>query len=209
MDKLTRREKEKLARKEAIIEAAEKLFYENGFDRVSMDQVAKEAEFTKRTLYQYFPGKEELYFAVALRGFRRLFTYCGEAMARGKNGNEKLRLSGTAYYRFFKDNPETFRVINSIGAVKKRSGGEYDQWRNFDKQMFRSFTDIIEEGKADGSIRKDLDAEKCTYSIIFMTTAFFNFLAQTGESFTKHAGIDMDEFVNYTLELYGGVYKRE
>lgn len=43
-----------------IIEAARKLFYKYGFKRVSVDEIAKEAKITKRTLYKYFKSKEEI-----------------------------------------------------------------------------------------------------------------------------------------------------
>jgi AcrR family transcriptional regulator len=37
-----------------------------------MDDVAKEAEFSKRTVYVYFNSKEQIYFEVMIRGYRLL-----------------------------------------------------------------------------------------------------------------------------------------
>ena len=47
-------------KEEQIIEAARKLFYQFGFKKVSMDEIAKEANVTKKTIYMYFGSKEEL-----------------------------------------------------------------------------------------------------------------------------------------------------
>ena len=47
-------------KEEQIIEAARKLFYQFGFKKVSMDEIAKEANVTKKTIYMYFSSKEEL-----------------------------------------------------------------------------------------------------------------------------------------------------
>lgn len=47
-------------KQEQIIEAARKLFYKYGFKRVSVDEIAREAKVTKRTLYMYFKSKEEI-----------------------------------------------------------------------------------------------------------------------------------------------------
>ena len=47
-------------KKEQIIEAARKLFYQFGFKKVSMDEIAREAGVTKKTIYMYFNSKEEL-----------------------------------------------------------------------------------------------------------------------------------------------------
>lgn len=52
------------ARREAIIEAAAKLFEEAGYEAASMNELAKRLGGSKATLYGYFPSKEELLVAV-------------------------------------------------------------------------------------------------------------------------------------------------
>ena len=44
-----------------IIEAARMLFNKYGFKKVTMDEIAREANVTKRTVYSYFSSKEELF----------------------------------------------------------------------------------------------------------------------------------------------------
>lgn len=46
---------------DAIVEAATNLFQTLGFDGASMDRVAEAANVSKRTLYNHFPSKEELF----------------------------------------------------------------------------------------------------------------------------------------------------
>ena len=48
-------------KKEQIIEVARQLFHKYGFKKVSMDEIAKEAGVTKKTIYSYFKSKEELF----------------------------------------------------------------------------------------------------------------------------------------------------
>lgn len=48
-------------KREAIVQAATTLFQKHGFDGISMDRVAEAAEVSKRTLYNHFPSKEELF----------------------------------------------------------------------------------------------------------------------------------------------------
>ncbi len=43
-----------------IINAARELFNQYGFKKVSMDEIAKKAGVTKRTIYKYFSSKQEL-----------------------------------------------------------------------------------------------------------------------------------------------------
>ena len=44
-------------KQEQIIQAARKLFNKFGYKRVSMDEIAKEAGVTKKTVYSYFASK--------------------------------------------------------------------------------------------------------------------------------------------------------
>ena len=54
------RERKKRRTHEAILNAALALFVEHGFDQVSITQVAEAAEVSRRTLFSYFPTKEDL-----------------------------------------------------------------------------------------------------------------------------------------------------
>ncbi|MFI9823601.1 TetR/AcrR family transcriptional regulator [Streptomyces sp. NPDC052013] len=54
------RERKKQRTRAAISDAAIALFLEHGFHRVSVAQVAEAAEVSKRTLFAYFPTKEDL-----------------------------------------------------------------------------------------------------------------------------------------------------
>ena len=62
---LTRRERERLARRHAMLDAALAVFAEHGYERASVEEIAERAEFGKGTIYNYFPGgKDELFFAL-------------------------------------------------------------------------------------------------------------------------------------------------
>ena len=47
-----------------IVKVAERIFLQSGFSRVSMDDLAKELGMSKKTLYAYFAGKDDLVRAV-------------------------------------------------------------------------------------------------------------------------------------------------
>lgn len=51
-------------RREAIVEAASKLFQEFGYEGASMNELANRLQGSKATLYRYFPSKEALFDAV-------------------------------------------------------------------------------------------------------------------------------------------------
>ena len=63
-----RRKREIEQRRETAINAANRLFYLNGYENVTVDDIASEAEISKTTLYSYFNDKEALFFAVSQPG---------------------------------------------------------------------------------------------------------------------------------------------
>ena len=50
-----------MGKNENIITAARELFIQYSFDKVSMDEIAKKAGVTKKTIYYYFRDKQELF----------------------------------------------------------------------------------------------------------------------------------------------------
>ena len=55
------------ASREAIVEAASRLFLERGFGSVSVDELAEAAGLARRTLYNQFASKEEIFREMLLR----------------------------------------------------------------------------------------------------------------------------------------------
>ena len=58
--RMTRREREKLRHRREILEAAERVFVEQGFEHVTVEDIAREAEFSVGAIYTFFANKEVL-----------------------------------------------------------------------------------------------------------------------------------------------------
>jgi AcrR family transcriptional regulator len=56
------RERKKAQTRELIAEAARRLFEERGFEAVTVADVAREAEVAEKTVFNYFPTKEDLFY---------------------------------------------------------------------------------------------------------------------------------------------------
>ena len=151
----------------------------------------------------------DLFLAVAHQGFQRILGCFHEAIQKGTNGFEKLHLLGLAYYQFYKEFPDTFRLLTDVRHVKSKvdfnsNRGEFTEFDNF---MFREFVKIIAEGKADGSIRPDLDTTKGAYSIALVTMGLFNMLLSTGKTFAMHFALESKELIYCTLQLLGDAFR--
>lgn len=62
-------------KREAIVQAAIDEFGDHGFEVTSMDRIAARAEVSKRTVYNHFPSKEELFAEI----MQRLWSRAGES----------------------------------------------------------------------------------------------------------------------------------
>lgn len=57
-----RRSRKRLAMREGISNAATRLFFERGFDRVTVDEIAAAADVGRMTVFNHFPRKEDMFF---------------------------------------------------------------------------------------------------------------------------------------------------
>lgn len=71
-------------KREAILEAARKVFLDIGFGATSMDAIAVAAKVSKQTVYNHFGSKEELFAAMVRSACDRMLTVFEEAAKSGK-----------------------------------------------------------------------------------------------------------------------------
>jgi AcrR family transcriptional regulator len=107
-----RKEREKEHRKEEIIDAAQKVFFEKGLLAATMDDIAEAAELSKGTLYLYYKSKEDLYLAVMMRGTEKLTEMFHAVVASSDPTLQKIVNFGAAYSAFFRSYPNFFRMFH-------------------------------------------------------------------------------------------------
>jgi len=73
-----------------ILEAAITLFTRQGFHQTKLDEVAKQAEIAKGTLYLYFKGKEDLFVQCLIDGFEKSMDSTREAIASSESTSVRL-----------------------------------------------------------------------------------------------------------------------
>jgi AcrR family transcriptional regulator len=143
-----------------MIGAAEELFREHGFDSVTMDLVAEKAEFSKRTLYQYFSGKDDLVCACILEAFGAFDRYLEPLIEAAGNGKEKLLALGRAHSNFRKDERYYHGAI--AYSLYETGGGECRAWVS---GMYAKIEQYLRLGGSDGSLRSDIDPHRVSYTI--------------------------------------------
>jgi AcrR family transcriptional regulator len=69
-----RRSRKRLATRQAISDAATRLFIERGFDRVTVDEIARAADVGRMTIFNHFPRKEDMFFDLDEAGREDILT---------------------------------------------------------------------------------------------------------------------------------------
>lgn len=69
---LGRRARERLQRRREILDVARQHFARRGFNGTTLDEIARQAEFAKPTLYQFFTSKEHLFHSILVDGYQDL-----------------------------------------------------------------------------------------------------------------------------------------
>jgi AcrR family transcriptional regulator len=116
---LDRRTRKRLATRQAISDAATRLFFERGFDQVTVDEIAEAADVGRMTVFNHFSRKEDLFFDLDAAGRADLLNALKQR-DHGATPIEALRLFAhrvveelKPYVRF---SPESQRFIEILGA---------------------------------------------------------------------------------------------
>jgi len=151
-----RREREKEQRKQEITDAAEKVFFSMGIEKATMQHVADTAELSKGTLYLYFKSKEDLHYALNLRGMRVLREIMETHYNEEADGFDNVINMGRAYLEFYNSYPNYFESIIHFESSKLATVSKENQRQIISKASPLVYLiEILDQGKKDGSIRKD------------------------------------------------------
>ncbi len=160
---VSRKEKEIEFRENLIIEAAEKLFLENGFESTKMEDIASESDYTKPTLYKYFSCKEEILLAVYMRGWNRSFELIKKAAESKEKGYDKLLAAAKSYNNFFSQNSIYFSLLKYVhdkGIKLCDSNQKREQeFEKSSKKKLKLFSEIMKKGIEDGSIFSEIESK--------------------------------------------------
>jgi AcrR family transcriptional regulator len=117
------RERKKERTRLAIAEAAQRLFRERGFDAVTVAEVAREADVSEGTVFNYFPTKEELFYG-QMESFEAALVDAVRERATGESVPEAFRRFVLEQSRGLAERADlieaAMRVINASPALQAR-----------------------------------------------------------------------------------------
>jgi len=180
-----------------ILEAAEKLFIQDGIDNVSMGAIADAARLARKTLYQYFPNKQEIAFAIFQKMVDGQWVKFDPNQIPQGSGFQRLEYFVLGMVDLLETAPEHIRFMVEFNTLYAREGDPARVRRTY-AEGANYLTPIIQQGIADGSIRPDLEPE-------FVTASLLNLVAGMNSRFALLGSQVSEEYGQPVMELYRGI----
>lgn len=201
----SRQEREKNEIEKTILQHAENLFSINGYKDTSMDSLAESCEYTKRTIYRYFICKEDLYYAVLLKGHSKLLENIQKEIENSNTGYEKIKLVYSVFFDFYKNSSSLFDLMTEIKSTKSQNDLNalpyYIQYAECIRTIYKEVISLFEIASCDHSIRTDVEAAQLGFSTIFLLNGFIHMLSLCGGSFMEFFSLDKEQFITLTENL--------
>ena len=168
--------------REAILNAAEEVFAQHGFDGARIDAIAEKAGYNKSLIFQYFDDKLGLYAAVVRRADDQTRVMQDKALMALRDdvtlSPDQLRdLMGDyvgQYFDYLIEHPQVMRIFNWEMA---------EGWQTFSKILTQRdfedvevFTPIFQKFQKAGLLRSKADPMLQFSSAIFMSHVYLGVL---------------------------------
>ncbi|WP_297294596.1 TetR/AcrR family transcriptional regulator [uncultured Oscillibacter sp.] len=136
-----------------ILDTAERLFIETGYDRASLQEIIDETGLSKGAIYHHFASKEDIFYAVCDRiGQRNAEVLSQVRDAPGLNGLEKLR----AMFKTSLQPERQAKMFCMMPYLMDNAKFLATEMRSIFTEVVPCFVEpIVRQGMADGSIRTE------------------------------------------------------
>lgn len=141
--------------RQLVMDAAERLFLAHGFAATSLEDIAREAGFSKGAVYSNFAGKTDLFFAIVEGQFVDLGNQLRQAVTDADDDVvSQLAAVSTWYEQFLQVESGWSRSLPELAAIAAQ-----------DDEARRRFTTLL--GSVEGSITDLLESQQVALGIRF------------------------------------------
>lgn len=138
--KTKKKEKEKELRRNNILKAARRLFFDRGFKAVTVDDIAEKAGVSKGSIYLCFESKEEIYAQILISDNLTLNDIIKNFSLIEASASQLLKEFARIYVNYFLNDKELFRILMSFMMQPK----EMHLTATQTKELIRTTNDNIE-----------------------------------------------------------------
>ncbi len=201
---LERKEREKEQRRDDIISAAQKIFFEKGLPSATMDEIAESAELSKGTLYLYYKSKEDLYLAVAMRGSDIMYQMFVDATPSEKSTLQRITDLGDAYYEFFKQHRDFFRMYQFFENPqfhKQVSPEMFGSCKLNNQRIWGVVVGLVQQGIDEGVLDADLDPSQAAIILWSIGNSMMRQMDRDDNYWKEQLKVDLEATMKKAYQL--------
>ncbi len=140
-----------------IIDVATEEFAAEGYSGARVDTIAAKTRTSKRMIYYYFGGKEQLYLAVLEEAYRSIRTLESRLDSEKYGAEEALRRLVDATFDHDERNPNFIRLVSIENIHRARHLKRSAELRELNSTVIATLRRILERGREEGVFRRDVD----------------------------------------------------
>lgn len=187
-----------------ILDAARRLFDRSGIDRVTMAEITSSSGLQPSTMYQYFSSKDDIVWAIVSDLFAEASEEAQQRLENTSTGLAKI----TALLEFMADelsqNQAKARFMAQFDAIYAHDWPA-ERLLTLESQInprgVHYFRDVVREGIADGSLRRDLDPNLTMHAVINAVIGAQRRLASLGRKVELEYGQPIERLFRETIRI--------
>ena len=173
---------ERQARREIIIEAAERVFAVKPFNKISLREIAREAGITHVSIYRYFPDQMTLFVEAFLKGAQEIIPLVSDVIRESRNGDiEKV---AEVYVSYLMEHDQYFRMMTHFMLDGTLSPELIERLNVTERQMFDELDVLFRKMKAPEPVRPRSHAFYSALNGVLIS--FRNYPGRTKEDVQQH-----------------------
>jgi len=200
-----RRKKEpRSVHREHISIAAQSLFMSRGIEAVTMNDIAKEAGYSKATLYVYFQNKEEIVGLLVLESMKKLHDYIASALEAYKNTKERYDAICLALLHYSEEFPFYFKVaLDKINIDFSTSDYLPEEKETYlvGEEINKKLRQFLNEGIKTGEIRPDIAIVPTIFTFWGMLSGLIQLSVNKEAYIRQELGLSKKKFLSYGFAL--------
>jgi AcrR family transcriptional regulator len=141
-----------------ILDVATSEFADRGFAGARVDEIAERTRTTKRMIYYYFGGKEQLYVAVLERAYATAREAEREVDVDDLEPAAAIRRLAELTFDHHESHPDFIRLVSIENIHRAEHIAGREDFAGENSRAIELIEAILERGRADGSFTRDIDA---------------------------------------------------
>ncbi len=158
-----RRKREKENKRNAVLKAARKLFFEKGFKAVTVDSIAAKAQVSKGSIYLHFDSKEEIYVQILIANNIEFHKNVADIFRKESSAAELLIEFARIYTDYFINDNELFRIFMAfmLRADQMNLTAEQDTYlQRMTNDNIRIISEILQKGVDSGEFAPGINVRQ-------------------------------------------------